>query len=73
MMLKDLFYREKFVYDFEFDWNILNLRRIEEQQARYGEGDYRAGEAELAVALRTEYTQNPENQKASDHIVNPNG
>lgn len=38
MILKDLFFREKYVYDWQFDWDILNAQKVEEQTARYGEG-----------------------------------
>lgn len=71
MMLKELFYREKYVYDHEFDWDILNFQRVQENAARYGEDDYRVDDVELAVKLREEYTHNPENQKASEHILKP--
>lgn len=63
MMLKELFYREKYVFDCEFDWDILNVQRVQENVARYGEDDYRAGDAQLALVLRAEYTTNQQNQK----------
>lgn len=38
MILKDLFFREKYVYDWYFDWDILNNQQVQEQEARFGEG-----------------------------------
>lgn len=71
MMLKDLFFREKFVLDFEFDWDIRNAEIVQQNQAKYGENDYRAGDAGLAEKLRTEYMQSPHSQKASEFLRAP--
>jgi len=54
MLLKELFFREKFVYDWTFDWDILNYQQVQEQEARYG-AERVATEAELALRLRAQY------------------
>jgi len=68
MMLKDLFFRENYVCDYEFDWDILNRESIEAAEAKFGEGDYRVGETMLATKLRDEYLHNPQNQQASEFL-----
>lgn len=50
MILKDLFIRENFVYDWTFDWDSLNNQQVEEHAARFGK--VFEHEADLALKLR---------------------
>jgi len=51
MVLRDLFNRERFEMDLEFDWDIKNTKEKQEHEARYGEGAF---DSELAVKLRAQ-------------------